>query len=91
MEGKGVPEISRFFGIIIRMYFGDHDPPHFHAFYGEYVAVIGIDPIEVIAGELPHRAVSMAIEWAALHQRELKENWRRLHEDESARKIPPLR
>ena len=90
-EGKGVPEISRFFGIIIRMYFGDHDPPHFHAFYGEYVAVIGIESIEVIAGKLPHRAVSMAIEWAALHQRELMENLRRLHEDESARKIPPLR
>ena len=51
-----MPEISRFFGIIIRMYFDDHDPPHFHAIYGDDEAQIGIDPIKLLRGELPARA-----------------------------------
>jgi hypothetical protein len=85
-----VPEISRFFGIIIRMYFDDHDPPHFHAIYGNYEAQLTINPIQIMNGELPRRALSLVIEWAALHQTELTENWQRLHRSESAQKIPPL-
>ena len=85
-----MPEISRFFGIIIRMYFDDHDPAHFHAIYGEHEALVGISPIVVLRGGLPRRAKSMAIEWAALHQLELMENWHRLRKDQSAQKIDPL-
>jgi hypothetical protein len=86
-----VPEISRFFGIVIRMYFDDHAPPHFHACYAEVEALVGIEPIEVLHGNLPRRAVSMVIEWAALHQRELMANWRRLHSGEPPQKVAPLR
>lgn len=85
-----MPEISRFFGIIIRMYFDDHYPPHLHAIYGEHEAQVAVNPITVLRGELPRRAESMVIEWAALHQGELVENWRRLRNDQPAQKIEPL-
>ena len=86
-----MPEISRFFGVIIRMYFDEHEPPHFHAIYGDDEAQVGIDPIHVLRGELSSRAVSMVVEWAALHQRELMDNWQRLRADQPTRKIQPLR
>ena len=86
-----MPEISRFFGIIIRMYFDDHQPPHFHAVYSGMEVEVGIDPIEVREGDMPSRATSMVLEWAALHQRELMDNWQRLHSSQSAQKISPLR
>ena len=85
-----MPEISRFFGIVIRMYFDDHNPPHFHAFYGENEAQVGIESIAVLEGALPSRAASMVFEWAALHQQELTENWRRLHSEEPVKKIEAL-
>ena len=85
-----VPEISRFFGIVIRMYFDDHNPPHFHAIYAGQEAQIGIDPIAVMEGTLPNRAASMVLEWAALHQRELAQNWTRLHQAQPAEGIEPL-
>jgi len=85
-----MPEISRFFGIVIRMYFDDHHPPHFHAFYGGEEAQIGIDPISLLNGSLSSRAASLVIEWAALHQRELMRNWHRLHNDEPVHPIAPL-
>ncbi len=85
-----MPEISRFFGIVIRMYFDDHNPPHFHAIYAGNEAQVGIDPIIVREGELPNRATSMVVEWAALHQQELAENWHRLANDEPVQKIEPL-
>ncbi len=86
-----MPEISRFFGIIIRMYFDDHDPPHFHAIYSGAEAQISIDPIQILEGSIPNRAASMVIEWTALHQRELMENWQRLRRDQAPNKIEPLR
>jgi len=85
-----MPEISRFYGIIIRMYFDEHNPPHFHALYSGDEAQIGIEPIQVLEGHLPGRALSLSIEWAALHQRELLDNWDRLRADQPARKISPL-
>ncbi len=85
-----MPEISRFFGIIIRMYFDDHPPPHFHAIYGKFEVQIGINPINIIKGRLPRRAESLVIEWAALHQQELLENWNYLQIDFPANKIEPL-
>ena len=85
-----MPEISRFFGIIIRMYFDDHPPPHFHAIYGGYEVQMGINPVGVLGGRLPRRAESMVIEWTALHQQELMENWHRLEDDQPAERIAPL-
>ncbi len=85
-----MPEVSRFFGIIIRMYFDDHPPPHFHAIYGGREVLVGIEPIVILSGKLPRRAESMVVEWAARYQRELIENWRRLNNDESVQKIDPL-
>ena len=85
-----MPEVSRFFGIIIRMYYDDHPPPHFHAIYGNQEVQVGIDPIVILNGSLPRRALSMIIEWAALHQLELTDNWDRLRNDDMVRKIEPL-
>ena len=70
-----MPEISRFFGIIIRMYFQDHNPPHFHAYYQEFSAEYDIKTLEVINGSLPQRAHAMVIEWASIHRNELLKNW----------------
>lgn len=72
------------------MYFDDHPPPHFHAIYGQYEAQLGINPIVVLQGNLPRRAESMVIEWAALHQQQLIANWQLLHNDQSPQKIEPL-
>ena len=70
-----MPELSRFYGIVIRMFFGDHVPPHFHAEYGEDGVVVRIDNLAVLAGHLPPRAMGLLIEWATLHQEELFEQW----------------
>ena len=86
-----MPQISRFFGIVIRMYFDDHPPPHFHAIYGNDEAQIAISPIGILHGNLPSRAQSMVVEWAAFHQQELVQNWERLHDNQPAQKIEPLR
>jgi len=85
-----MPEVSRFFGIVIRMYFDDHNPPHFHAIYAGQEAKVGIEPIMVLDGKLANRATSMVIEWAALHQQELMNNWHRLQNEEPIQKIEPL-
>ncbi len=85
-----MPEISRFFGIIIRMYFDDHNPPHFHAIYGSEEMLVGIDPIMILEGSMKRRAISMVLEWAAVHQYELMRNWKLLHNDSAAEKIEPL-
>jgi hypothetical protein len=68
--GASVAEISRFFGVVIRMFFDDHQPPHLHAQYGEDSALVAIQPISVIETTLPTRALSMVLEWTALHQEE---------------------
>lgn len=85
-----MPEVSRFFGIVIRMYYDDHPPPHFHAIYSGQEVQVSIDPIVILQGDLPRRAVSMVVEWAALHQRELLENWQRLRDSQPTQKIEPL-
>jgi hypothetical protein len=71
------PVISRFYGIVVKMYFSqsEHGVPHFHAIYGEYNAMFSIDPIGLMEGDLPHRARKLATEWAALHQAELLRMW----------------
>jgi hypothetical protein len=85
-----MPEISRFFGIIIRMYFGDHPPPHFHAEYGGKRVKIEIATLAVIDGELPPRALGLVTEWAALHHDELFELWRLASANQPLHKIRPL-
>jgi len=85
-----MPEIARFYGIVIRMYFDDHMPAHFHAFYGEHEALIAIDTLSVVGGALPPRALGLTVEWATLHQRELQQAWSRAHRLEPPGKIAPL-
>jgi len=70
-----VPELSRFFGIVIRMYPNDHLPPHFHAVYGEHEALIEIDTLAVYRGAVPRRVLALVLEWAALHRDELRHDW----------------
>lgn len=85
-----MPELSRFYGIVIRMYFGDHPPPHFHAIYGSSNAVIDIESLTFIEGILPPRARGLVIEWATIHQDELREAFRKAKELEAPGQIPPL-
>jgi uncharacterized protein DUF4160 len=85
-----MPELSRFFGIIIRMFYSDHEPAHFHAIYGEYEALIEIDTLAVFRGSLPRRAVALVLEWAALHRNELHDDWRRARAGEMLKEIEPL-
>ena len=89
-----MPEICRFFGIIIRMYTeppGPHHRPHFHAYYQDAVGVYAIDAIELIAGELPRRQHRLVEAWAELHQEELLADWERLQSGQVLVKIDPLR
>jgi Domain of unknown function (DUF4160) len=69
-----MPTISTFYGITIRMFYDDHAPPHFHVQYSEFKAETAIETLQVLAGRLPRRALSMTIEWTANHQAELREN-----------------
>jgi hypothetical protein len=85
-----MPEISRFLGIVITMYFNDHNPPHFHVRYENFRALVGIDPLELREGELPPRVLGLVIEWAEMHQAELKGNWTTLAEKGIFNKIDPL-
>lgn len=85
-----MPEISRFYGIIIKMYYEDHTPPHFHALYGEYEALVNINTSVVFAGRLPLRALGLVIEWASLHQGELKSLWKKAEYSKPLGKIAPL-
>ena len=85
-----MPEISRFYGIIIKIYFDDHLPPHFHAEYGDFEALFNIETLAVVAGELPARAMGLVIEWAQLHRSELRDAWRRAKNLQPAGKIDPL-
>ncbi len=85
-----MPEISRFYGIVIKMYFDDHHPPHFHAEYGESQAVVNIETLAVIAGYLPPRAMGLMTEWASLHQQELRAAWDKAKNLEPVGQIEPL-
>ena len=85
-----MPEISRFYGIIIYMFSNDHNPPHFHAKYGEFEILVNIDNLSILCGKFPSRALGLTIEWASLHQMELRTLWKRMREGQSAEKINPL-
>ncbi len=85
-----MPEISRFYGVVIRMYFADHNPPHFHAIYGGQEARIDIQSLAALTGSLPPRALGLVIEWASLHQAELMELWERARDHQPLHHIDPL-
>ena len=84
-----MPEISRFLGIIIAMYYKDHVPPHFHAIYGEYEITVEIES-GVINGRFPRRALKLVFEWLELHKEEMLENWQLVEEKKPLKKIAPL-
>lgn len=83
-----MPVISRFYGIVVKMYFiaSEHNPPHIHAVYGEYVGVIDLNTLQMIQGDLPDKALSIVKEWAKLHQKELLSMW----ETQNITQLPPI-
>lgn len=85
-----MPEISRFFGIVIKMFFDDHNPPHFHAEYSGDIALIEISNLSVFSGRLPPRVLGFVIEWATIHQQELLLDWERARAQQDLLKIAPL-
>jgi hypothetical protein len=85
-----MPELSRFLGIVIAMYFKDHNPPHFHVLYNEYDAEIEIKTLAILEGELPPRVFGLALEWAGLHKEELLDDWNLIQATGKFNKIQPL-
>ena len=85
-----MPEISRFYGIVIGMFYDEHGPPHFHVRYGQYQAVITIDDLVVTHGRLPRRALGLVVKWASQHRQELLRNWEAIENGRRMRKIAPL-
>jgi len=91
---NGMPEISRFFGIIIRMFAeadAPHHSPHFHVYYQENDAVFSISPVDLISGTLPRRQQRLVEAWSELHQAELLEDWQRLVAKQKPLPIDPLK
>jgi len=87
---KAVPEICRFFGIVVTMYYNDHSPEHFHAKYGASRVVIGLADLTVLRGALPPRALGLVMEWAVQHRGELMENWTLSRAKQPLKSIAPL-
>jgi hypothetical protein len=85
-----MPEISRFFGTVIAMYYNDHPPPHFHVRYNKQKAIVGIDSLEILEGELSRRVFAFIVEWATQHQQELLENWELARQQLPLNPIVPL-
>lgn len=83
-----MPVIARFYGLIIKMYFqqSEHNPPHIHAMYGEYIGVIDIRTFEMLEGDLPSRALALAVEWTKQNSEELLDIW----DTQKFRQLPPL-
>jgi hypothetical protein len=86
-----MPEISRFLGIVIKMFLREHNPPHFHAFYGEDAAVFSIETGQMIQGDLPPKKAALVTAWTIIHQKELMKNWEDIKKGEEAGRIDPLR
>ena len=86
-----MPEICRFYGIVIKMFFEEHNPPHFHAEYADSEALIEIENLGVIAGSLPPRALGLVMEWTSLHRQELLLLWQDAQNQNPLHKIAPLK
>jgi hypothetical protein len=85
-----MPEISRFFGLVITMNYSDHAPPHFHVRYGSQKALVGIESLTVLQGRLSPRLLGLVVEWASLHREELRTDWRLARQQVELNKIDPL-
>ncbi len=85
-----MPTLSAFYGIIIQMFWADHAPPHFHALYSEFEALINIQTMEIYEGKLPRRALALVLEWAVQHRVELMEDWELCATKQTPKKIAPL-
>jgi hypothetical protein len=85
-----MPEISRFYGIVIKMYYNDHQPPHFHAEYSGEKMIVEIRTLAVISGRLPPRAMGLLMEWAAQHRPELEQDWEQARGSQPLARIAPL-
>lgn len=85
-----MPEISRFFGIIITMNYSEHPPPHFHVRYGGEKALIAIETLTLLRGQLSPRVFGMVMEWATIYQNELMQNWRLARQHKMLNKVAPL-
>ena len=86
-----MPTISRFYGILIKMFFDDHNPPHFHVIYNEFRAVICINDYSILQGDLPPKALGLVMEWTRLHQNELLKDWDLAKAKQSLFDIDPLK
>jgi hypothetical protein len=89
-DASTMPEISRFFGIVVQMYYSDHEPPHFHVRYSGQKALIAIETLAVLRGQLSPRALGLVTEWAALHRADLIEDWDLARAQAQLRPIAPL-
>jgi hypothetical protein len=89
-DASTMPEISRFFGIVVQMYYSDHEPPHFHVRYSGQKALIAIETLAVLRGQLSPRALGLVTEWAALHRADLIEDWNLARAQAQLRPIAPL-
>jgi hypothetical protein len=85
-----MPTISRFFGIVVTINYGDHPPPHFHVRYGEHRAILSIDGLLILRGQLPPRVLGLVVEWASQHIPELRRNWELAREQQPLEPIAPL-
>jgi hypothetical protein len=85
-----MPELSRFYGIVIKMYYNDHNPPHFHAEYGSDRMVVDLNTQAIMGGRIAPRATGLVMEWAALHQSELQDAWAHARNMEPLGRIEPL-
>ena len=85
-----MPTISVFYGILIRMFFNDHAPPHFHARYGPFEAIIDIGTLAILQGQLPSRALNLVQEWTMIHREELLEDCRLCRDNQRPNKVEPL-
>lgn len=83
-----MPVIARFYGMVIKMYFlgSEHNPPHIHVVYGEYLGVIDIQTLKMLEGDLPNKALSLVQEWTGQHQQELMHMWN----TQQFKALPPL-
>jgi hypothetical protein len=85
-----MPKISEFYGIIIAMFYNDHNPPHFHAVYGDHRATFALDDVRLLEGSLPRRAASLVRTWAKIHQHELRREWKLAQDHKPLFRIAPL-
>ena len=85
-----MPTLCFFYGILVRMYWRDHNPPHFHALYGSHEILIDISTLETLEGGFPRRALALVLEWAALHRKELMEAWQQCSRNQTPQPIAPL-